>query len=120
MEHDINIGDTARHSVEGVVIGSTPNLITLNVGGDRYFTEPENVTVTRRKPRPRPKVGDILNGPQVAEVRWKRGSLIRAIDTGQHGMLDAEGVWRFTGGGTLGFHNMKARDYWRYEVVFVA
>jgi len=70
-----------------------------------FRSDPDTIKVrmVKRVPRPKPKVGDVLRGSDIARRMWKRGTTIRCTLAGDLApplVLFADGKWRDVDGFT--------------------
>lgn len=77
--------------------------------------------MVKKAARPKPQVGDVLDGAEIIKAQWKRGSVIRC--TLQAGLspivLFADGKWRDVGGvGSYSFDDINEDA--TFEVLLVA
>lgn len=69
-----------------------------------------------RRP-PTPSIGDVITGPELQRIRWKRGSVVRSVANDMSLMLDDAGIWLRSDGNRFAFSDFG--QFRHYEVLVV-
>lgn len=114
-------GDYARITVthSGVVDHVEGGLVYWRSGAKISAVKVDKVKA------PKPPAGTVLTGPEVENIWWRRGTLLRSSSSGSLLVLQADGTWRRLNDGAIWTFPQIAQStasIWKttYEVVFVA
>lgn len=93
---------------------------TIESHDERWFLGFHGVTDIRTVVKAKRKVreGDVLTGDEVADRRWKRGSVLRGSH-GRHLMLSEDGTWRREDDRWFTFDNFRG-SLFKYTVIHIA
>lgn len=127
---DVRVGDTLKVErvvkVTDVEVGHTYRTVQVRdvktgrrAAPIRDDNDYGTLKVTRVK-RAKPKAGDVINGQQLNEHMWKRGTVVEYVPRpGVRYMLTEHGTWTSTTG-TVGLHFSSFLPSAKFKILYVA